>query len=518
MKRLSLLALALSLALGLSLPLEGASDKPKTGGTLTMGIRKDLTVMNPLVRTFSTDQSIRDLMYESLLNLDEKGRIVPRLATAWKVSKDGKVITFDLRKGVKYHTGQEMVAEDAKFAMEYTMNPKNGAYGRERLSLVESIEAADKYTLRVYLKKPSAAFLSVLTDIMAFSLIPSKSIEEGVQKPAAFPPGTGPFKFVEWTPAQRMVFERHDGYWGRKPYLDRVILRPIADHTVRFTAVRAGDVDIIETTPYEWVKQVLEGKIKGIRTAEARYAGYRSIFFNVTDPPFDNKKLRHAVAYAVNKKEMIQAAYFGFGETTDQKYPRGHVWHMEGVPAPNYDPEKAAKLLKESGYKGETIEMKIEKGADLEAMATALQSQLKKIGVNIELKVFDYGARRDQIQKGETTLDLVGSDFYADPSTTYRQELACEPNLRMRMSNWTGYCNKELDALHDKLETEMDGKKRLAILKQILTIANDDLPLLPVVFVPRFFSFRDHVKGFTTDGDGSFIWSQGGLTRTWLDK
>jgi peptide/nickel transport system substrate-binding protein len=474
--------------------------------------------MNPLVRTFSTDQSIRDLIYEPLLALDEKGDIKPKLATSWKISQDGKVLTFNLRKGVRYHNGQEMAAEDAKFAMDYTMNPKNGGYGRERLSIVERVDAPDKYTLVVYLKKPSAAFLSVLTDIMAFSLIPKGSIEEGVQKPVRFPAGTGPFKFVEWNPGQRIVFERYDDYWGQKPYLDRVILRPISDDTVRFSALRAGDVDVIERTPYEWVRQILDGKIKGIGYATAPTAGYRALFFNVTDPPFDNKKMRQAVGYAMNKSELMHAAYYGFGEPVDQKYPKEHVWNIPGIPGPTYDPAKARSLLKEAGYKGEVIDMKIEKGADVEAMATALQSQLKKVGMNIKLQVFEYGSRRDQIQKGETTIDLVGSDFYADPSTTYRQELACEPNPRMRMSNWTGYCNKQMDALHDKLETELDTQKRKAILKQIITMKLDDLPLLSIGFVPRFFTYRDTVKGFTTDGDGSFVWTDGGLTHTWLDR
>jgi len=517
MKRFLISILAAMALILPSLRLEGASEKPKKGGTLTLAIRKDLTVMNPLVRTFSTDQAIRDLIYEPLLALDEKGNIKPKLATSWKISKDGKAITFNLRKGVRYHNGQEMEAEDAKFAIDYSLNPKNGAYGRERLTIIDRVEAPDKYTLMVYLKNPSAAFLSVLTDIMAFSLIPKGSIEEGVQKPARFPAGTGPFKFVEWNPGQRIVFERFDDYWGQKPYLDKVILRPVSDDTVRFSALRAGDVDVIERTPYEWVRQILDGKIKGIGFATAVTAGYRGLFFNVADPPFDNKTLRLAVVHAIDKAELMHAAYFGFGDAVDQKYPKGHVWNIPSLPVPKYDPARAKKLLKEAGYNGEVIEMKIEKGADVEAMATALQSQLKKVGVNIKILVFEYGSRRDQIQKGETTIDLVGSDFYADPSTTYRQELGCE-NPKMRMSNWTGYCNKKLEALHDKLDSEMDVKKRKAILKEILTIQNTDVPLISIGFVPRFLTFRDTVKGFTTDGDGSFVWSGGGLTHTWLDK
>ncbi len=139
MKHLSLFALMLGLSMGMSLPAEGAADTPKRGGTLTMAIRKDLTTLHPFVRTSSTNKSIRELMYEPLLGIDMKGNIQPYLAESWKISKDGTVYTFHLRKGVKFHDGREMTAEDAKFAMDYSLNPKNGASGIKKLRLVKSV-------------------------------------------------------------------------------------------------------------------------------------------------------------------------------------------------------------------------------------------------------------------------------------------------------------------------------------------------------------------------------------------
>ena len=518
MKRFIVLGLALSLVVAASLRSYAASETPKRGGTVTMAISKDLTVMNPLTRTLSTDKLIRELMYESLLDMDEKGNFVPKLAESWDISKDGRTYTFHLRKGVKYHDGREMTAADAKFAIDYTLNPKNGAYGRQRIIIIERAEAVDKNTLRVYLREPSASFLAVLTDIMAFSVIPQGSIPEGIEKLPTYPSGTGPLKFAEWAPSQRIVFERFDDYWGAKAYLDRVVLRPIPDDTVRFTALRAGDVDIVERTPYPWVRQILDRKIAGIGVAEAVYADYRALFFNVADPPFDNKKLREAVAYALNKEELLKAAYFGFGKPSNQKYPQGQVWYIEGLASPAYNPAKAVQLLKEAGYKGETIDMKVEQGQVIEIMSTTVQSQLKKIGMNIKIVTMEYGARRDQIRKGDTTIDLTGGDFYADPSTTYRQLLACEPNPKVRSANRTGYCNKERDAMFDRLETELDPKKRKEMLKQILNLETQALAEIPIGFAPRFYTFRDRVKGFTTDDNGAFIWSGGGLTRTWVDK
>jgi len=518
MKRFLLLALTASFALGQSLPSYGASETPKRGGTVTMAIGKDLTVMNPLSRTFSTDKLIRQLMYESLLDLDAKGNIVPNLAESWESSNNGTVYTFNLRQGVKYHDGKEMTAADAKYAIDYTLDPKNGAYGRQRIILIDRAEVEGKYRLKVFLNKPSASFLSVLTDIMAFSVVPNESIAPGVEKLLSFPPGTGPFKFVEWKPRQQIVLERFDGYWGQKAYLDRVVLRPIPDDNVRFIALRTGDVDIVERTPYPWAREVVSGKIKGIRAAQASYADYRALFFNVAGPPFNNEKLRQAVTYAINKEELLKAAFYGFGNTTNQKYPKGHVWHVDDLPSHTYSPEKAKQLLQEAGYKGEIIEMKVEPGQVIETMSTTLQAQLKKVGLNIKIVVQEYGSRRDQIRKGDSTLDLVGSDFYADPATTYRAELACEPNPKVRTGNWTGYCNKERDASFDKLETELASGKRKDLLRQILTADNRAFALIPIGFAPRFYTLRDRVRDFVTDGNGAFVWSGGGLPRTWVDK
>lgn len=496
----------------------GASDKPRQGGTLTMAIRKDIVVMNPLVNTQSTEQSIRDLVFEPLLGLDFNGNIHPYLAESWRISDDGRVYTFNLRKGVKFHNGQEMTADDARFALDYSMNPKNGAYGFSRLDGIARVEVPDKHTLRIHLKNPNAGFLSLLTDIQGFSVIPRGSLQEGINKPPKFPPGTGPFAFVEWVPGQRIVFDRFDNYWGQKAYVDRVVFKPIDSATIRVTALRAGDVDVTERTAYEWVQQIVEGKLRGISYAQAPHAGFRKITFNVTDPPFNNKSLRKAIAHAINKKEILSGAYFGFGEVTDQKYPKGHAWYFEGLPSPSYDPEKARTLLKEAGYKGEVIPVLTHKGEERETEATILQAQLKKVGINVRLDLMEYGAYNDRQRKGEYAMQFRGGNHKVDPFTTYQPDLTCQQDLKKRSANQSGYCDKEMEALLQQAENEINPEKRRALFRQVAAKDLEDMPEFYIGFVPRFFTVRDHVKNFKTNGDGAFVWYEGGLQRTWLDK
>ncbi len=516
MRRNLILSLALGLLLGFSLPVESASNQPKRGGTLTMAIRKDLVLMNPMVATRSTDKSIRELMYDSLLVVDAKGKIQPNLAESWEISKDGKLYTFQLRKDVKFHDDREMTAPDVKFSMDYTLNPKNGAHGLNRLTLVDRVAVGGKYTLKILLKKPAPAFLAFLTDIGSFSVIPKESLESGIAKPSNYPPGTGPFKFVQWKPNQRIVFERFDGYWGQKAYIDRLVLRPIRDSTVRFTALRAGDVDMVERTPYEWVDQLVKGRLKGIKFAEASTGGFPRLVFNVAVPPFNNRKLRQAVAHAINKEEFMDASFLGFGKGADQKYPKGHTWYIEGVPSLGYNIDTAKALLKESGYAGQTINITISQGN--EAQATILQAQLKRIGMKIQVKLLDYGSYVQRWRTGKFNFKFSGASVQPDPWLTYATSLRCEGDPNKRASNESAYCDEKVEALFKKAESELNPDKRRNFFKQILTLVNQDVPDMPIGFVQRYYTYRDYVKGFKTDGEGSFRWLGGGLTAAWLDK
>lgn len=519
MKRYIWLGLMLGLVWGVPRPSDGASETPKPGGTVRMSTLKGLVSKNPLVGTQSTEKRIRQLMFEPLLDIGPKGDIQPNLAQSWETSRDGRIHTFFLRRGVKFHNGREMTAEDVKFAMDYTMNPKNGAHGFTLLKGVSLTEAVDRYTLKVHLQSANPGFLSSVANIAAFSVIPKGSLEEGVTNPADFPPGTGPFKIVEWVPGHRIVFERFRDYWGHKAFLDRVVFLVVRDATVQFTALRSGDVEMVERTPYPWVKEIVEGKVKGINVAPASHAGFRRVTFNVTAAPFNNKMLRQAVAHAIDKKEILQAAYFGFGEITDQKYPRGHVWHMEGIPFPPFNPNKAKALLKDAGYKGETIELSVRQGEDAQDEALALQAQLRRIGMTIKLDVMEPASYTSRRREGNFAFSFDGSSFDPDPWSTYAPDFQCQADLKKRVQNYSGYCDKDVDALFKRTETELDPARRREIVRRILTQLAEDLPSVNVAFVPRFYTFRDFIKGFTTDpSEGSYRWSAGGLNYTWVDK
>jgi peptide/nickel transport system substrate-binding protein len=275
---------------------------------------------------------------------------------------------------------------------------------------------------------------------------------------------------------------------------------------------------MIERLPLEWVRQVKDGKIKGITLIEAPAAAWRRLMFNVADPPFNNKKLRQAVVHAMNKQEMIQAAYYGFGEPADQKYQKGHEWYAEGVRPLAFDLEKAKALVRESGHEGRPIKILIEQSQMREAEALTLQSQLKKIGLNVELEVVDRGAFLNRQTRGEFNMVTEGGESHPDPAATYGPYFSCAKDPRKRPVNRTGYCDKEMDGLLEKLESELNANKRKALLRQIITKLHDDVPEVAIAFVPRYFALHGHVKGFVSDDEGRFRWWRGGLNYAWIDK
>jgi ABC-type transport system substrate-binding protein len=491
--------------------------RPKRGGTLTVGLERDISILNPFAATFSQNQFVREMMYDALLAYDDSGEISPNLAQSWTISPDGKVYTFRIRRGVKFHNGKELTAEDTAWTINYIRNPKNAAYAHARSATVIRAEAQDPYTMRVFLQQPTPGLLAAFSEIKVGIVVGKESVEEGRARPTAFPSGTGPFKFVDWLPQQRIVFERFADYWGpQKPLLDRVVFRPIEDGTVRFAALRAGDLDMMRGTAYQLAQEIREGKFQGITSIEPRFTQNKRIAFNVVGSPFENKKLRQAVAYAINQKDIIDGVYYGLADPIEQQYPKGHEWYIKGVPTFSYDPEKARALLNEAGYKGETFDLLVPPESDDPQVASIIQNQLRKIGMSVNLKVTGVAARETIAQKGAYQMDQRGANFDPDPSVTYDADFKCDEK---RVSNRTGYCDKEVDALLDRARVELDVAKRKELFKQVLTKGfYEDAVYVPIGFMSKPFALRDHVKGFTTNREAKFRWSRGGVHYVWLDK
>jgi ABC-type transport system substrate-binding protein len=493
-----------------------AAETPRRGGRLVVGLRNDITAVNPFMRTTSTNFAVRGIVYEPLIDFDKDGKIVPALATSWKVSPDGKNYTFNLRRGVKFHNGKEMTAADVKWSVAYAMDPKNAATGVVPLRSVGSVSAKDKYTVEFVMKEVDSAFLATLGSIRPFPVVPEGSITE--PRVQSMPPGTGPFAFKEYKPDREIVFVRHPDYWQKGlPYLDELVLRPIRDETVRFTSVRAGDVDMIERTAYGSVRGVLKGEYPDLRALPAKYAGFRRLLFNVVDPPFNNLKVRQAVRYALDKKQFIEGAFWGLGEPADQLVPKESPWFMK-LPEVKRDVEKVKALLKEAGV-APNLEVELmglqTEGEELQV----IQSLLSSAGIKTKVTILERGARETREDRGDYMMIISGSDVPTELGMEYPGELSCNEEgvkAKKRGENAAGYCNKEVDRLMAEAAKTIDPKKRYEVWAKVVRIIHEELPEIPLAFVPRYYTFHKKVRGFETDWDGRFNMTTAGFSRVWI--
>ena len=518
MKRIWIIVL--SCALLFSADFLTGAEAPKYGGRLVLGIRNDITGLNPFLRTSSTNIYVRHLMYETLLDFDKNGKPISSLAESWKVSADGKVYTFNLRKGVKFHDGKDLTAEDVKWSVEYALDPNNGATGFPMLRSIEKVNAKEKLTVEFVLKNVDASFLSLVASIRPFPIVPNRSIPSVKAELPGFPPGTGPFVFRDYKPAREIVLARNKNYWRKDlPYLDELILKPVLEDQVRFTGLRAGDLDMIERTPYSFIAKILKGEFRELKMTVAKYAGYRRILFNVGDPPFNDVRLRRAVRFAVDRMKYIEGAFWGFGEPADQLFPKGSPWHVK-LPQIKRDPAKVKAMLKEAGV-GPEWEVELIGQKSEEEELQVIHQQFTTAGIKTKVTVLERGARVKRESSGDFMMVLSGSDIPDDPADEFQGEFGCaeeEVKAKRRTENSAGYCNKEVDRLLDTAVKTRDQKKRYELYAKVIQIFHEDVPDIALAYVPRYFAYQQKVRGFETDDDGRFNIPDAGLSRVWIGQ
>ena len=518
MKRFEFFSLALATLMTFSTSVWGA-ESPKYGGRLVFGIAKDIVSLNPFYRSQSTDSFVRELMFQTLLDLDDRQQPIPALAESWSVAKDEKTYTFKLRPGVRFHNGKELTAEDVKWSIEYALDPQNQATGLTLLRNVQEIRAKDKSTVEIVLKQPQAAFLVQVSGIPPFVVVPKDSVPAGKSNLNAFPPGTGPFVYKDYKVARELILTRNKNYWQKGlPYIDELVLKPVIDDQVRFLSLRSRDLDMIERTPYAFVKKIVAGEIPGIQIAEAKYAGFRRLVFNVTQPPFNNIKIRHAVLHAVDARDFLKGAHWGFGEpATVWGIPKSSPWFVKDLPELKRDPAKVKALLKESGV-GPELEVVIVARTGEEEENQILQQQLTTAGIKTKVDYLEHARYVNIRRDGQFHMVLSGAEPVVDPGDSYPFRFGCDEPKKgpKRILNYSAYCNEEFDRLVREAGSISDFKKRYELYAKAIRIIHLDLPEAPLVFTPRFFTFGSKVRGFEAGISDNWTSTSGGLLKTWI--
>jgi peptide/nickel transport system substrate-binding protein len=512
MKRFSSLAVFLFLGIFGEIAGHAATvEKPMSGGTLRFGTQRDISALNPFQDTRSIEHGVRSLIYEPLLT-EEDYKIKPYLAESWEISKDGKEYTFRLKHGIKFHNGKEMTAQDVYWSVSYTMNPKNRAYGADKFKGVKSVQLVDNSGIRIVLNEPGAPFLSHLTSIQGLPVVPKESLAQG-EKPQRFPPGTGPFVFEEWKPEQRIELRRFTDYWQRGlPHVDRLIIRPVRDDEVRLTALRSGDLDVIDRVAKQSVDKIKKGQLGDLKLVLATAAGLRPLIFNVSKPPFDKVEVRQAVAYAIDKEEIIKGAYWGLGIPINQKFEPSSPWYFK-IPDRKRDLAKAKALLEKAGYpRGFRTKANVFQGTEDEMLV--VQGQLREIGIETEIDIVPFATAIRNMKTGDFTMGTYGGDISLDPDTNYYPHYRSEETVSQ---NFSRYKNPRVDQLLDEGRISLDPKKRQQIYREFAQITSEELPVIWMALTPYVYAHAPHVKGFDVEPQGLFFSGDKGIPMIWLN-
>jgi len=456
---------------------------------LTITVAEEISSLNPLVGNSLVDWFIFNLIYDKLTIYGPDLKPMPWLAKSWEVSPDGCTWTLYLVKNATWHDGHPFTAEDVKFTIEY-IKKYEVALWLDEVADIESVEAPDDYTVIIKTSKPIAYL-----DTYVFPRLPilPKHIWEKITDPERYPNekpvGNGPFKLVEYKPGEYLRFVANENYWRGKPHIDEIIAKIGLTTDAAFLELKAGKLDIMVLTP-EYVKEAEKDPNIKVILSEDIYFDY--VVLNTKRYPFSIKEFRYALAYAINKQEIIDRILLGYGEPLCSVIPPAHrFWHNPNVPKYEYNPDKAKEILDELGFKdidGDGYR-ETPNGTKLEIEILTLSTwppyvrladMLSKYWTNIELKVkilaVEWGEESKRLHERNYDVAIWGFTVAPEPSQ-FLVLFTNNPPPYWSMGEWE---NETYNKLFEQQKSVMDINKRREIIFKLQQILAEELPIIPI--------------------------------------
>lgn len=433
-------------------------DKKECGDWLVIGVLNTFSSLNPIKDISSASVVINDLIFDGIIGIDEEGEIVPNLAESWTVSDDGKKYSLRIRKGVRFHDGHELDAEDIAFTLKMIKRLGINSQYNFALSMVEHIEIIDKYNVRIELKNTFNSFLSKLQiNILPQHIV--KDFGESLDEFSRNPIGTGPFIFKELSD-NRVVLEANDDYFLGRPYIDGIVFRAYENRDELWSKLMLKEIDYTFFLSSS-LMDFLQGNT-GISLYPIYYRYYNILAFNCHEEIFRSKKIRKALNYSIDRKEILEKILKDKGRLCNGTvYPGTWAFHDQLDPYP-YDPQLALKLLKEEGWDdcdGDGILEKEDRAFHFEALAPEgenlvdeagllIQEYFALIGVKIEIKKMNV-KEMNQNYLFTRNFDAVFLYMYAstDPDYSY---LFWHSSQIGKGLNIFSYRNTKVDAYLDR--------------------------------------------------------------------
>jgi peptide/nickel transport system substrate-binding protein len=414
--------------------------------------------------------------------------VEPDLAESWTVSDDGTVWTFKLRKGVQFHHGfGEFTAEDVKFSFERQLRRTKGMLFANNLEPIKAITVIDPYTVQITLKQYDPVFPLRMVGYQQGYIVSKKAVEKYGDQFGWHPVGTGPFYFDKHLPREKVILKAHKKYYFGRPQIDEVHWYDVPEDATKLIGLEKGTFDIIqpESVTADVEAQVLQ---MGAVLDKRGPGGQQRFYINYTKPPFDDIRVRQAFMHAIDRQALKDTLYPGALATlSPSPLPPGYFGHI-AVEIPEYNPEKAKKLLAEAGYpNGFTVENYfVTKSFFYPKVMTLVQEQLKKVGINVEIQLVEHATYHENIRKNLNPFVLYGGTRITDGDVWFglffHSQEAPDPATGNKGTNFAHY--RGIDDLIEQGRHERDQKKRAALYHEAQRRIMRDAVCLPLVDQP----------------------------------
>lgn len=499
-KGLSTLALAALLAMPAIAPVHA--------DTLKMAWSQDATGLDPQKQTAFSSIRLLELIYEPLVRLDAKLEVVPAIAKSWAFGDGGKSLTFHLDPKASFSNGEAVTSSDVKASFERLLDEKTAAAARSNYLSIASIETPDPETVIFKLSQPDVPILAAMASVNA-AILPASAIKDGSVGTKAI--GSGPFMLKSWDPNASEVLAANPHWAGGKTGVDQIDISVLPDETAIVAALRTGKIDFALLN--DPLVATMVPKVPGLKLVRTPSISYNVLQLNPSRKPMTELKVRQAISCAIDRKAVLDTAALGEGKVTGPITAPAYATDPSKLFCYKPDLAKAKELMKEAGYaKGFTATVIAATGepATAEAEAQVIQSELKKIGIKLDIKMMQLNVYVDAWLKADFDMAVALNGGRPDPYTMYNRYFTKTGNL-LKVSNYT---DNELDSLLNQGRVETDPAKRKTIFAKFDQHLAEMAPWIWLFTPDTYVAERSDVQGFVGSPMGSLF----GLSAVTLKK
>lgn len=467
------------------------------GGTLRVGIDVDAGTGDTRLMRDTSAARLKELVYSGLIWMKPDFTPAPQLAESWE-NPDPKTWIFKLRKGVKFHNGQEFKAADVKYTFDTELDEKTAAPNRAFYTPIQKTEVVDDYTVKFTLDAPYGPFLTY----MDLGILPKAAAEAAGTEFGNKPIGTGPFKLVSWKRGDTIELEVNADYFEGRPKLDKITLKIVPDNSARVVALEAGDLDLVLSplSPQDVTRMATKA---GFKVNRIPAAGYTYISLNTSDPILADVKVRQAISFLVNRQQITDTIYKGIGKVAKGPIPPGMWAYTEDLPSYDYSATKAAQLLDDAGWKAGADGKRVKGGQPLKLtlrthtedpdrrqVIEVLQAEFTKVGIQADTAVNDFPTMLNDMTASKYQIAVIGWLNLANPDRAMFRQFTIGG-----AGNYGKYNNPDVDKLIKDARTTLDQTAAKALYVKASQQIVQDAPYI-------FLQYQEYITIHSTKVNG----------------